>query len=147
MFFTYQERTVEDYFLPRMISQVTGQTVVPFGDAVIATKDTCVGFEICEELWHPASNHIPMSLDGVEIIANGNISYHYCKMHYFWLSHLAVAVSSLYFFYLLKYHPTRTYLNARKKKTLDFRPYFFIISTRMSVYVLYTRLEGLIFRF
>lgn len=62
---------VEDYFLPRMISQVTGQTVVPFGDAVIATRDTCVGFEICEELWHPASNHIPMSLDGVEIIANG----------------------------------------------------------------------------
>jgi len=56
-----------------MISQVTGQTVVPFGDAVIATRDTCVGFEICEELWHPASNHIPMSLDGVEIIANGNV--------------------------------------------------------------------------
>lgn len=57
-----------------MISQITGQSVVPFGDAVIATMDTCVGFEICEELWHPESNHIPMSLDGVEIIANGNIS-------------------------------------------------------------------------
>ncbi|XP_071644096.1 glutamine-dependent NAD(+) synthetase [Temnothorax longispinosus] len=70
-----KERTVEDYFLPRMISQITGQTVVPFGDAVIATRDTCVGFEICEELWHPSSNHIPMSLDGVEIIANGSGSY------------------------------------------------------------------------
>ncbi|XP_011138407.1 probable glutamine-dependent NAD(+) synthetase isoform X1 [Harpegnathos saltator] len=68
-------RTVEDYFLPRMISQITGQSVVPFGDAVIATIDTCVGFEICEELWHPNSNHIPMSLDGVEIIANGSGSY------------------------------------------------------------------------
>ncbi|XP_014485628.1 PREDICTED: probable glutamine-dependent NAD(+) synthetase isoform X2 [Dinoponera quadriceps] len=68
-------RTVEDYFLPRMISQITGQTIVPFGDAVIATTDTCVGFEICEELWHPDSNHIPMSLDGVEIIANGSGSY------------------------------------------------------------------------
>lgn len=57
-----------------MISQITSQTIVPFGDAVIATRDTCIGFEICEELWHPASNHIPMSLDGVEIIANGNIT-------------------------------------------------------------------------
>ncbi|RLU27000.1 hypothetical protein DMN91_000799 [Ooceraea biroi] len=70
-----KERTVEDYFLPRMISQITSQNVVPFGDAVIATRDTCIGFEICEELWHPASNHIPMSLDGVEIIANGSGSY------------------------------------------------------------------------
>ncbi|XP_054002017.1 glutamine-dependent NAD(+) synthetase isoform X1 [Hylaeus anthracinus] len=70
-----KERTVEDYFLPRMISQITGQTVVPFGDAVISTRDTCVGFEICEELWNPMSNHIPMCLDGVEIIANGSGSY------------------------------------------------------------------------
>lgn len=68
---------VEDYFLPRMISQITNQTVVPFGDAVISTRDTCIGFEICEELWNPMSNHIPMSLDGVEIIANGkNIIVH-----------------------------------------------------------------------
>lgn len=56
-----------------MISQITGQTAVPFGDAVIATQDTCIGFEICEELWHPSSNHISMALDGVEIIVNGNI--------------------------------------------------------------------------
>lgn len=26
---------------------------VPIGDAVIATKDTCIGYEICEELWNP----------------------------------------------------------------------------------------------
>ncbi|XP_033217221.1 glutamine-dependent NAD(+) synthetase [Belonocnema kinseyi] len=70
-----KERTVEDYFLPRMISQITGQSVVPFGDAVISTRDTCIGFEICEELWSPSSNHIPMTLDGVEIIANGSGSY------------------------------------------------------------------------
>lgn len=63
---------MEDYFLPRMISQISNQTVVPFGDAVISTRDTCVGFEICEELWNPMSNHIPMCLDGVEIIANGS---------------------------------------------------------------------------
>ncbi|KAK2575635.1 hypothetical protein KPH14_011898 [Odynerus spinipes] len=70
-----KERTVEDYFLPRMISEITGQTVVPFGDAVISTRDTCIGFEICEELWNPRSSHIPMSMDGVEIIANGSGSY------------------------------------------------------------------------
>lgn len=58
-----------------MISSVTGQTVVPFGDAVIATRDTCIGFEICEELWNPRSSHIDMCLDGVEIISNGSGSY------------------------------------------------------------------------
>ncbi|XP_008553331.1 glutamine-dependent NAD(+) synthetase [Microplitis demolitor] len=67
-----KERTVEDYFLPLIITQITGQTVVPIGDAVISTRDTCIGFEICEELWHPASNHINMSLDGVEIISNSS---------------------------------------------------------------------------
>ncbi|XP_076278077.1 NAD synthetase [Lasioglossum baleicum] len=70
-----KERTVENYYLPRMICQVTMQVAVPFGDAVISTKDTCVGFEICEELWNPMSTHIPMGLDGVEIIANGSGSY------------------------------------------------------------------------
>lgn len=48
-----KERTTEDYYLPRIISSITGQTTVPFGDAVISTKDTCIGFEICEELWNP----------------------------------------------------------------------------------------------
>lgn len=48
---------------------------MPFGDAVIATKDTCIGYEICEELWNPNSSHIPLSLDGVEIIVNGSASY------------------------------------------------------------------------
>jgi NAD+ synthase (glutamine-hydrolysing) len=68
-------RQTEDYFLPRMISQFTGQTTVPFGDAVISTRDTCLGFEICEELWNPASTHIDMALDGVEIISNSSGSY------------------------------------------------------------------------
>ena len=27
------------------------QLTVPIGDAVIATLDTCIGSEICEELW------------------------------------------------------------------------------------------------
>ncbi|KAK5643637.1 hypothetical protein RI129_007482 [Pyrocoelia pectoralis] len=68
-------RQTEEYYLPRMISSVTGQSVVPFGDAVIATKDTCLGFEICEELWVPQSPHISMCLDGIEIFCNGSASY------------------------------------------------------------------------
>lgn len=36
-----------------MITAITDQTTVPIGDAVLSTKDTCIGFEICEELWNP----------------------------------------------------------------------------------------------
>jgi NAD+ synthase (glutamine-hydrolysing) len=43
----------EEFYLPRMITAITGQHTVPIGDAVIATKDTCIGYEICEELWNP----------------------------------------------------------------------------------------------
>lgn len=48
-----KERQVEDYYLPRMIQEITGQKTVPFGDAVISAKDTCVGCETCEELFTP----------------------------------------------------------------------------------------------
>jgi NAD+ synthase (glutamine-hydrolysing) len=43
----------EEFYLPRMITSINGQHTAPFGDAVIATKDTCIGYEICEELWNP----------------------------------------------------------------------------------------------
>ncbi|CAB1339604.1 unnamed protein product [Coregonus sp. 'balchen'] len=41
----------------RMIQDVTGQDTVPFGDCVLSTKDTCIGSEICAELWNPRSYH------------------------------------------------------------------------------------------
>lgn len=63
-------RQVEDHKLPPCITQVTGQTTVPFGDALLETCDTCIGFEICEELYNPESPHIPQYLDGAEIISN-----------------------------------------------------------------------------
>ncbi|KAL4642031.1 glutamine-dependent NAD(+) synthetase [Arapaima gigas] len=69
-------RHVEEYSLPRMIQDVTGQQTVPFGDGVLSTKDTCIGSEICAELWNPRSPHIDMGLDGVEIITNSSASYH-----------------------------------------------------------------------
>lgn len=69
-------RQVEEYFLPRMIQEVTGQETVPFGDCVLSTKDTCIGSEICQELWNPNSTHINMSMDGVEIFTNASASHH-----------------------------------------------------------------------
>ncbi|XP_075044348.1 glutamine-dependent NAD(+) synthetase isoform X2 [Mixophyes fleayi] len=69
-------REIEDHFLPRIIQNITGQDTVPFGDAVLATVDTCLGSEICEELWAPNSPHIDMGLDGVEIFTNGSGSHH-----------------------------------------------------------------------
>ncbi|XP_042271924.1 glutamine-dependent NAD(+) synthetase isoform X1 [Thunnus maccoyii] len=71
-----QLRKVEEYFLPRMIQEVTGQDTVPFGDCVLSTKDTCIGTEICAELWNPRSPHIQMGLDGVEIFTNSSASHH-----------------------------------------------------------------------
>ncbi|XP_033629218.1 glutamine-dependent NAD(+) synthetase-like [Asterias rubens] len=69
-------RTIEEYFLPRMITNITNQITVPIGDGVISTRDTCIGSEVCEGLWTANSPHIAMSLDGVEIITNGSGSHH-----------------------------------------------------------------------
>ena len=44
-------RKTEDYYLPRIVSSICGQYTVPFGDGVISTIDTCIGSEICEELF------------------------------------------------------------------------------------------------
>ncbi|KAJ1922465.1 glutamine-dependent NAD(+) synthetase [Coemansia sp. S100] len=68
--------TVEDFVLPRFIADITGQREVPFGDALINTEDSCIGIELCEELFTPQSPHIAMSLDGAEIILNSSGSHH-----------------------------------------------------------------------
>lgn len=68
---------VETYALPRSISAIMdGITEVPIGDAIIATRDTVVGAETCEELFTPQSPHINMSLNGVEILTNSSGSHH-----------------------------------------------------------------------
>jgi NAD+ synthase (glutamine-hydrolysing) len=43
----------EDYYLEQIAGNITGQYKVPFGDAVISTRDTCLGLETCEELFTP----------------------------------------------------------------------------------------------
>nr|XP_035923653.1 glutamine-dependent NAD(+) synthetase isoform X2 [Halichoerus grypus] len=62
--------------LPLLGSQTVSLETVPFGDAVLATWDTCIGSEICEELWTPHSPHVDMGLDGVEIFTNASGSHH-----------------------------------------------------------------------
>ncbi|KAK4690315.1 hypothetical protein P7C70_g9617, partial [Phenoliferia sp. Uapishka_3] len=69
-------RKTEEYWLPSIVGEVTGQTTVPFGDAVISTPDTCIGVEMCEELFTPNAPHIDMGLDGVEIFTNSSGSHH-----------------------------------------------------------------------
>ena len=73
---------VEDHYLPRIIRDICNQTTVPIGDAVISTTDTCLGSEVCEELWTPDSHHIAMGLDGVEIFTNGSGSHHELRKGY-----------------------------------------------------------------
>ncbi|XP_042094104.1 glutamine-dependent NAD(+) synthetase isoform X8 [Ovis aries] len=71
-----RSRQTEEYFLPRMLQDLTKQETVPFGDAVLSTRDTCIGSEVCEELWTPHSPHVDMGLDGVEIFTNASGSHH-----------------------------------------------------------------------
>ncbi|KAH8603085.1 glutamine-dependent NAD(+) synthetase [Bisporella sp. PMI_857] len=69
-------RYVEDYYLERIVGEITGQKTVPFGDAVLSTYDTCVGAETCEELFTPNNPGIHMGLNGVEIFTNSSGSHH-----------------------------------------------------------------------
>lgn len=57
------------------MSDALDQKTCPFGDAVLETNETVLGYEICEELWNVKSTHIDMSLSGVEIIVNSSGSY------------------------------------------------------------------------
>lgn len=67
---------IEQYALPRMIQKISGQTAVPFGDAAIATRDTTLAPEICEELFAASSPSSYLALDGIEIFANASGSHH-----------------------------------------------------------------------
>lgn len=55
---------------------------MPFGDAVVKTRDTVLGVELCEELFTPNSPHIRQGLDGVEIFTNSSASHHELRKLY-----------------------------------------------------------------
>ncbi|CAG0914199.1 unnamed protein product [Notodromas monacha] len=63
-----KDRIVEDHYLPRMISAITGQDSVPFGDGVLSLRDT---------------SHINQGLDGVEIFVNSSGSYSELRKAYY----------------------------------------------------------------
>lgn len=66
----------EPYRVPPEIQEITSQATVPFGCAVIETRDTVIASETCEELFAPFSPHIELAYNGVEIISNGSGSHH-----------------------------------------------------------------------
>ena len=67
----------EKFMLPTFFAEKFDQKLVPFGTMSIQCADgTTVGCESCEELWTPQSEHINLSLSGVEIIGNGSGSHH-----------------------------------------------------------------------
>ena len=68
--------TTEPYTLPREIRELTGKSKVPIGIAAVATADTLLAAETCEELFVPMSPHIQFGNAGVEIIGNGSGSHH-----------------------------------------------------------------------
>jgi len=67
---------IEQYHLPSVITEINGQKQVPIGIFAVSATDTCLATETCEELFTPDAPHIKLSLDGVEIIANGSGSHH-----------------------------------------------------------------------
>lgn len=70
------QRGVTEHPLSDLLRKITGQVTVPMGLAVIATQETMLASEICEELWTARSPHINLFLSGVEIISNGSGSHH-----------------------------------------------------------------------
>lgn len=46
-----KDNRLEEYLLPRRISEITKQERCPFGVATIKTKDADISLEICEEVW------------------------------------------------------------------------------------------------
>ena len=53
VFFVYRYTFLMYHILKSRIFSFEFQRTVPIGDAVISTVDTCLGSEICEELWSP----------------------------------------------------------------------------------------------
>uniref|UniRef100_A0A914WZ17 Glutamine-dependent NAD(+) synthetase n=1 Tax=Plectus sambesii TaxID=2011161 RepID=A0A914WZ17_9BILA len=72
-----KQRTLEQFLLPDVITDVNKQRFCPIGDGVIQMGDgVTVGFEICEELWTAKGSYLDMSLSGVDIILNASGSHH-----------------------------------------------------------------------
>ena len=72
---------LEEFRLPPSLQALTGATTAPIGVFVVEALDTALSFETCEELFTPKAPHVDLSLDGVELIANGSGSHHQVLFH------------------------------------------------------------------
>lgn len=68
-------RQTEVYYLEDVLREITGQTTVPIGDAILSTRDTAVSCETCEELFTPMNPSTNHGLNGAEIILNSSASH------------------------------------------------------------------------
>lgn len=68
-------RRTEVYYLESILQEITGQTTVPIGDAILSTRDTAVSCETCEELFTPLNPSTNHGLNGAEIILNSSASH------------------------------------------------------------------------
>lgn len=68
-------RGILEYDLPKEL-QFAGQTIAPFGHAILSFNGIKVGIEMCEELFTSSSPHIQLALNGCEIILNSSGSHH-----------------------------------------------------------------------
>lgn len=75
-FTPWTRRDLDTHTLPRAIRSLTGQHSCPIGNGILECEDTSIASETCEELFTPQAPHIDLSLNGVEIIANGSGSHH-----------------------------------------------------------------------
>lgn len=65
-----------DYALPGFISNITGQRLVPFGNALLRSEEGyLIGTETCEELWCPLPHSTNLLLQGAHIILNSSGSH------------------------------------------------------------------------
>jgi len=74
--YTTSNAGLQEHPLPHSIRAITGQYSCPIGNAVLQCDDTSIASETCEELFTPQAPHIDLTLNGVEIIANGSGSHH-----------------------------------------------------------------------
>ncbi|KXS98519.1 hypothetical protein AC578_5510 [Pseudocercospora eumusae] len=67
---------VEDYQLPKLITQLHNQKTARIGEILFETVDASFASETCEELWTPNSPHSKYSLAGIDIVLNSSGSHH-----------------------------------------------------------------------
>ncbi len=61
--------------MPLVVVERTGQTRCPIGVVVLETRETRIGFEICEECWQEKNTASLQRVQGAEIIINSSGSH------------------------------------------------------------------------